>query len=160
MFKIWYQSMFSIFLLMLLVVNLLFFTNSVNTDFSLFMGSYENRYFGFNALYDFFTSGFVKDSEFLYNYYARLVELINFDMPYNLFGAWNDFSASGGVYSIETFFQAIGNFFRSFGAIFLYAFYPLMYMTYILCCIVWVLMKTFSLLNGGFFNDMPMFTYQ
>lgn len=151
--------MFSVLLIFILFVNLLFFVNASTNQVMMYSGDYTNRYFGFNALYQFFTSGFVDDSDFFLNYYNRLQEIMNEDIPYNLFGKWQEFSETGGVYSLETFFSAIGNFFSSIGAIFLALWYPILYMLYLVGSICWILLKTFSLINGGFWSAIPPFTY-
>lgn len=159
MFKVWYKSIFSLFLLYLLFVNFLFFTNSYSNQVMMYSGDYTNRYFGFNAIYQFFSSGFVEDSDFFLNFYNRLNEIINIDVPKNLFGNWQLLSANGGVYDFATFFTAVGNFFSSIGAIFLALSYPLLYMLYLIGALMWILLKFFSLFNGGFWTAIPPFTY-
>lgn len=159
MFKVWYKSIFSLFIILILFLNLAYFTNLLNLISNpSYNHNYSSSYFGFTSIYDFFTGGFIEDNSFLTGYYQWISQQLN---SYNLllYKNWVDFSNSGGVYDIATFFTAVGNFFGSIGAILGYLTMPLVYSIYLICLIVWILLKFLLLMNGTYWTQMPQFTY-
>lgn len=117
MYRIFTKSIFSLFLILLILLNLIFFFDFTNLlTLSGSFVSYHDKYIGFDTLYRFFSGGFIEDSSLLTGYNNFLNQwLINTKNA--LYGNWVTFSDNGGVYDLFSFFQVFVNIFNSIGGL-------------------------------------------
>lgn len=160
MFTIFWKSVFTSFLLIILGFNLCFFFDNGGQVFQLGVGiDYSDKYFGFTSLVNFFQTGFnssdIGSIKILHNFLSMVSE----DVKRNLYGNWFSFAQSGGIYDLQSFFLAIGYFFANIFSFFEMLFYVLCMILYVIQVIVWIIAKVLLLTTGGFFNYAPPYTY-
>lgn len=159
MYRIFVKSIFSMFLILFLLLNLIFFF-----DFTHIMTlsgnfvSYHDKYVGFETLLRFFKSGFAEDSAYLVGYQNFLNDFMS-KIKTALYGNWVEFSNNGGVTDLLTFFQVFVNIFGSIAALCSFIVYIVMYAIYCLSIFVWILFKFFAFLTGNYFTYVPLSPY-
>lgn len=159
MYRIFVKSIFSMFLIMILLLNLIFFFDFNNLmSLSGNFVSYHDKYIGFETLLRFMKSGMVEDSFYLTGYQNFLIDFMN-RIKDSLYGNWVEFSNNGGVTDLLTFFQVFVNIFGSIAALCSFIVYIVMYAIYVLSIFVWILFKFFAFLTGNYFTYVPLSPY-
>lgn len=154
MYKIFTKSIFSVFLIIILFTNLMFFANGLHYFGVGLQVDYSNKYFGFSTLYDFFTSGFVGDSGYLVNYQRFLQDYLK-TLQTALYGNWKDlFHNPSGSGFIDTL-RGIAYTMMSIGAVIMYIPYVLLIVIYGISMVTWIILKFFSIAFGGWYSYLP-----
>lgn len=159
MIKIFIKSLFIAFLTFILIINMALAFNAISriSPFTPLVGDTNDKYFGISSIITFFKSGFV-DDYFITNVQIFLQRFSN-DIRVNLVDKWVDFSNSGGVTDLFSFFRAIEIFFSNIFALLEIIGYIIVYVISNLLIIAWVIWKCFFLLGGYYVTPLQPFSY-
>lgn len=160
MYRLFVKSLFSLLLIVILIINIIFFFDFTNilTAQGQFV-SYHDKYFGFTTLYEFFTTDFSTDSYALYSYRSFLDLWLNQIKDY-IYGYWeNSFPKIGGITDLTSFFIAFGFAITSVVGVIEYIFYMLFLVVYYIAVLCWIMFKFFAFLTGNYFTYVPVSPY-